>query len=151
MPGLMSPHTAPDGRRMMVDSDLLDIDRRIKEGDGTVGWVGDDGLWLEFDQARNVFIVCRYDSDTGRTDDVMSYPPPLNAGLLIKLRDADTRRPGNDPVARMFAEDDAREAAAEAQFEEFIAEETAPRLAHALRKGGLDEAAPKPVFFPKDT
>lgn len=146
---LSTPHTNPDGRRMMVESSVLEIDKRLKEGDSSVGWVGDPGLWLEFDQARNVFIVCRYDPNTGAEMDVMSYPPPLDAGLLIKLRDGDTQRAGNDPLARLFAEEDAREKSKEREFDTFIEEESAPRLVHAMRQDGMDVGTRKTFFAKK--
>lgn len=143
MPGLSVPTTSPDGRRMMVESDVLALDARIKNGDGTVGWAGDPGMWLEFDQIADVFIVCRHDPNTGGVEDVLRYAPPLDVGLLIKLRDGDTHRAGNDPVARMLAEEAKRERDEQDEFETYIEEEVAPRLTHALDQGGVDTGRAK--------
>lgn len=138
------PHTV-DGRRIMVDTDVLDIDRRLKEGDGTLGWAGDPGLFLEFDQVMNQFVVRRR-AENGWECDITYWPPPLTSGLLIRLRDADTHRPGNDPVARMFAADAAYEADEERRFGEQTAE-AAARLVHALRQDGLDLPGSRKVSF----
>lgn len=138
MSGLMTPHTAPDGRRMMVESDVLDICNRIQQGDPTTGWAGDPGMWVEFDVPRNAFVVRRIDPRTGGEVDVMSYRPPLDTGLLVKLAQGDTQRRGNDPVKRILEENTARERAQEAEFDSYVEEEVAPRLVHAMREDGLD-------------
>jgi hypothetical protein len=131
------PHVNPDGHRIMVDADTLDIGRRLREGDGTVGWAGDPGLTLSFDERIQHFVVTRYDPYTGRELDVTYWAPPLTTGLLIRLREADTHRAGNDPVARMIAADEAYEAD---EAERFAGQtrEVAERLVHALRKDGMD-------------
>lgn len=132
------------GRSMMVDSDVFDMDRRLKEGDGTVGWAGDPGLWLEWDAIYEVWVVCRRAPD-GREMDVTRWPPPLSPGLLIRLREADTHRPGNDPVARAMAADDAYEADMKQRWEEQM-HEAAARLTHAMRKDGMDVPGRKAFF-----
>lgn len=141
------PHTNADGQRIMVDSDVLDIDRRLREGDGTLGWAGDPGLSLEFDRRINQFVVRRRDPDTGFEADITYWPAPLTTGLLIRLRDADTHRAGNDPVARMFAADAAFEADEAARFGEQT-HEAAERLVHALRQDGVDVPGSRRTFFP---
>lgn len=126
-----------DGRRCMMESDVLDICRRVTEGDPSVGWAGDPDLWVELDQATNTFVVCRYDPRTGGPMDVTRWSPPLTAGLLIRLRDADTRRPGNDPLARMDAENEALER----DLDRRLAEQTfeaADRLTFEMHKAGAD-------------
>lgn len=133
-----------NGRRLMVDTDVLEIDRRLKEGDGSIGWAGDPGLWLEWDPVFEVFVVCRRAED-GREMDITRWPPPLSVGLLIRLRDADTHRPGNDPVARMLAADDAFEADLERRRDEEMIE-AAARMAHAMRKDGMDVPGHKTFF-----
>lgn len=145
---LSIPRTAPDGRQAFVDTDVLDIARRINEGDGTVGWAGDPGMWLEFDVNRNEFVVCRYDPATGAEADMCRWAPPLNVGLLVKLRDGDTHRAGNDPVGRMLAAEAQRERDEEDYFALYVDEEVTPRLVHALDKGGVDMGRPKRIWFP---
>lgn len=134
---LTLPHQTADGRRCLMESDVLDIARRINEGDASVGWSGDPDLWLELDQTTNTFVVCRRDPDSGLEADVTRWTPPLDAGLLIRLRDGDTRRSGNDPLARMFAADDAHERDLNRRFDEESLE-VAGRLTHAMRKDGMD-------------
>lgn len=141
------PHVNEDGKRLTVDADTLDLDRRLREGDGTVGWAGDPGLRLLFDQRINHFVVTRHDPYTGRELDVTYWAPPLTTGLLVRLREADTHRPGNDPVARMIAADEAFAADEAARFGEQT-RETAERLVRALRQDGMDIPGPRHTFFP---
>lgn len=134
---LTVPHQTADGKRCLLESDVLDIARRLTEGDPTLGWAGDPDLWLELDQTTDTFVVCRYDPTTGREMDVTRWSPPLTAGLLVRLRDGDSHRRGNDPVARALAADDAHEADLARQQDE-LSHETATRLAHAMRRDGMD-------------
>lgn len=126
-----------DGRRAIIDGDVLEIDRRLKEGDPTVGWSGDPGLWLEWDRLTETFVVCRRDPDTGMEADVTRWKPPLTVGLLIRLRDGDTRRAGNDPMAAIDAANEAHERDLDREFEAKT-DETAARFAHAMKRSGVD-------------
>lgn len=146
---LAVPHTTPDGQRVLVDQDVLDIDRRLKHGDPTLGWAGDPGLWLEFDPRAEVFVVCWRNPRNGEEMVVTRYAPPLDSGLIRKLVEADTqRRGGNDPVAKMLAADDKHERDRAAALEDFIDNDAAPRMVHAMRKDGVPDVPPAPVYFP---
>lgn len=145
---LAVPHTNPDGQRVLVDQDVLDIDRRLKHGDPTLGWAGDPGLWLEFDQVAEVFVVM-YRTRDGREIVVTRYAPPLDSGLIRRLVEADTeRRGGNDPVGKMLANDDRLERSRAAALDDFIDNDAAPRMVHAMRKDGVPDVPPAPVYFP---
>lgn len=53
--------TLPDGRRAEIDSDVLGVAQRLEHGDPTLGWSGDRGLCLVFNQDTAEFEVWHND------------------------------------------------------------------------------------------
>ena len=93
--------------------DLLDIDRRIKDGDES-GWRGDPSMGIFVNTSTGWFEVWGYDR-AGREYLAASHET-LDHTLLIKLREGDMTRPGNDPFqkvldhnAKLKADQDRRE------------------------------------------
>lgn len=87
-------------RHVEIDQDVTDIGRRLHEGDGTVGWLGDDTLKVvlavELDKNDNPvtggeqhFVVM------GRTADGVEYAclrwPVMDTSMLRALAERDSR------------------------------------------------------------
>lgn len=84
-------HTAPDGTRMLVNQDVLDIDRRIKEGDATCLWGGDPRMYLCFSYVTKRYEVWRLGEDN-KPRILNSWPSnELDARVLVWLAQHDMR------------------------------------------------------------
>lgn len=118
---LMRAHTCPDGRRIMVEGGVLDVNRRMQEGDATVGWRGDPDLYLEYDLVLDRYVVMRAASDSRGATTVMTWGFPLDERLLIHLRDHDLRRADVvKPLDALVAHETAREQATEDRLTETV-------------------------------
>lgn len=109
-----------------------DIQRKLKEGDPSIGWEGDERLYVAPREGAEGYVVGRLCEDgVKRLICVSKAPHRLDQELLIQLRDHDTRRVNvlkqvNDHNARIQkAHDDrATERISEAM----------ERVIHGLRK-----------------
>lgn len=70
-----------------------DIQRLLKEGDPTIGWEGDPRLYVQPREGAEGYAVGRLCEDGVHRLICLSRPPhKLDKGLLIRLRDHDSRR-----------------------------------------------------------
>jgi hypothetical protein len=87
------------GGRVWVDTDVFDIDRRIKEGDES-GWRGDPSMYLCYDQRTGRFEV--WGTDRGGRKYIAASHHACDQTLLTKLVMGDPTK--NDVIGRVFAE-----------------------------------------------
>jgi len=124
----------PDGRDVRIDADVLDIGRKLREGEPTLGWGGDPAASLVFNEDRNCFEVLGQDL-MGRTY-VMASHPKCDERLLVKCRDGHWSK-AKDIIDRLVDDQAARYQQAQDALSEAIREEYAPRLATTiLRSNG---------------
>lgn len=104
--------------RASIDADVRDIERRIREGDATVGWLGDDTLELALafpvdrkgrpiqdKNARPEFQV--WGRDARGTKYIALKWPTADVSLLRKLAELDPRT--HDRMAELIAAEAKRE------------------------------------------
>lgn len=145
--GLQVPHTYA-GRSMVVDSEMLELDRQAKYGDAVSGWRGDPEMWVclnqmaagpdvvevwGLDSKRRPYIACSTEATQG-----------WRHRLLTKLVKGDWQKRAGDLVEETMRANAKVRADAEAEFTDFIREEFAPKLRHALQRDGV---APRDTFY----
>lgn len=139
---LVAARFTPDGT-IALDHEQRDVSARIRDGDPTLDWLGDDRLSLHVTpnfEGSGVprFEVWRDHEGTAPTLVMHRVCQSLGTGdgLIRQLAAHDTRV--HDMTAEILGARDAREAAERARFAEF-AEGTADKIAFAL---GRDLSAP---------
>lgn len=124
------PRILPDGSTLLQDHDFLD---RLRAGDATVGWLGDDrlGVYLE----NNCLAIKRLCEDGELRTICRSKPGVryLNTDTLRFLAAHDSRGAGHDVVQRVIADYDRRQKEQSAALKE-LCDETADRMEFALMK-----------------
>ena len=145
--GLKVPHRH-GGRTMIVDSEMLELDRQAKYGDPVSGWRGDEQMFVCLaPQATGPDVVEVWGLDSmGR-----EYPAastPATSGwrhrLLAKLVDGDWQKRAGDLVEETMKNNAKIRADQEAAHAEYVREEFAPKLLWALQKDGM---APRDRFY----
>lgn len=111
-----------------VSGDVLDIARRIRDGDES-GWRGDPSMSLTYNPASREFEVLATDRAGNRYVAVSS--PRCDHSILIKLREGDPRR--GSVVDRVLAHNEKVRADREQQQRD-ERRELSLRLAHAVVK-----------------
>lgn len=138
--GLVHPEVI-NGRRIWMDSAMSDIIDKIRNGDPTMGWDGDERLavYSKPHPLGQRFELWRLEDD-GEYRFVVSTEPgdPFDNTIIVWLVQNDRRRkPDNWSLHDEISAHNARIAAArESDRQDWIREEIAPRLMHALRKDG---------------
>ena len=114
---------------MEVPTDVLDIGRRIREGDET-GWPGDPTMGLYVNPATGMFEVIGRDA---RGDEyVATTAEVLDHRIILQLIAGDWRRDGGrDVVARTIAHNEKLHAARQAELAEQAAD-VADRIHFAM-------------------
>ena len=145
--GLKVPHRH-DGRTMMVDSEMLELDRQAKNGDPVSGWRGDPQMWvalLPADRGPDTVEVWGLDS---LNREYLAASTPATDGwrhrLLGKLVKGDWQKRAGDLVEETIANNARIRAEADAAYSDYIREEFAPHLLWALQRDGL---APRDRFY----
>jgi hypothetical protein len=115
------------GRVVSIESDVLEIGRRIEER-----WPELEAFW---DKDQMEYIVIEHCKDG--VDRFVCARPYLDERLIQDLEAADTHKRGQeDPVATVDALNAAIEARHDREFSELIGD-VGERLAHALHKDGV--------------
>lgn len=141
MTGILHPQYI-GGRVEWRDSGMDRVIDKIQNGDPVHGWEGDDRLAVyRIDTPLGpVFELMRLDEDGEYRRVVKTNPgDPFDDAIIVWLCQNDRRR---KPDGWSIADDvDAHNAAIDAEREahrsEWVAEEIAPRLIHALNKDGM--------------
>lgn len=126
---------------MMVDSEMLELDRQAKNGDPVSGWRGDPQMWvslLETEDGPDIVEVWGLDS-LNREYLACSTPdtPGWRHRLLEKLVKGDWQHRAGDLVEETMKSNAKIRSDAEAAHREYVREEFAPKLRHALLKDGV--------------
>ena len=145
--GLKVPHRH-DGRAMMVDSEMLELDRQVKLGEPISGWRGDPQMWVALLNAEvgpDIVEVWGLDS---LNREYLACSTPATDGwrhrLLVKLVKGDWQKRAGDLVEETMKNNAKIRADQEAAHAEYIREEFAPKLLWALQKDGM---APRDRFY----
>lgn len=133
-------HGLLDGTRATVSNDVWDIERRIKEGDPAIGWVGDPsmGLFVDVEEYVGGIINLQYGWFEVWGIDAAGEPylawtgPQLDQRVLESLRDGHW---SNGNAADRVIKTNLDRQAAKAKVEKDRREETLDKLHFALRQG----------------
>lgn len=134
MRGMTQPWRLPeDGTVIQMETSVLDIDRRIKEGDPTLGWRGDDQMFLVWNGPQRRFEVCGIDLRGNEYVAVTGEPGEMpDARLIRKLVIGDWQHP--ERVMQQYREHLARQAAKHKRAQEETIGEGVSKLTHAVMK-----------------
>lgn len=99
--GLQITHRGPDGHSMLINTDVLDIAKRIQKGDATCGWSGDERMWVGWNPRLTRYEVWRTGED-GKDRIISAWAPnEFDARVIKNLAEHDTRV--HDILARLDA------------------------------------------------
>lgn len=137
MTGLLHPeHVA--GRRLWMDSAMTDLIHKLHHGDPVRGWEGDEALAVYWNPDHQVWEIMRLEDDNQYRLVLRSRPGvPFDERVIDKLCEWDTRRHQRDLHREISDHNERVDAEKRAGFSEYIREEAAPRLHHALVKDGV--------------
>jgi len=123
------------GRRLWMDTPMRDLIHRVRHGDPVKGWEGDDRLGLYWNGPDERFELWRLEDD-GQYRFVCRSGPGVgfDERVIDALIGMDRQRRRVSVHDEIVANNTAVEAANEAQMNEWVAEEMAPRLHHAFRE-----------------
>lgn len=112
---------------------------KLHFGDSTIGWEGDPQLFVvaESTPAGTVWELWRHE-ENGHRSLIEKSPPgyPFDERILIQLCKLDSHRRHRDLANEIETANNKRDAQSQADRNEYIAEEVAPRLQHALIADG---------------
>lgn len=137
------PDVLTIGKRslLLVDEPLT---RPIQDGHPTLGWEGDARFALYIDGRTKQWVLVRLEADgvyriTTETDmgAVGKGAIDVVGELIVFLVTHDQRR-GFDVIRAIDSHNEARERDLDRRHSDFVLNEVAPRLKHALRRDGLD-------------
>ncbi len=134
LPGLVHPEWV-NGRRLWMDGAMTELIRKLHEGDPVRGWEGDPRLAVYW--APPSWELWRLETD-GEYRIVWRGKPgtPFDERIIDMLLAWDRHRrtvPLHDEIT---ANNERVDAEREADLNEYVAEEVAPRLAYGLHKEG---------------
>ena len=128
MAGLDRVMVLPDGGKITVDGSVLETVRRLKQGDGILGWEGDPDMEVFVDTSTGLFDVWTLDA-RGEPTLVVSEAPYADQRLIERVIRADGRR--FDIAGRVLEHNRRVDAQRRAQ-RQAANEERADKLHHAL-------------------
>ena len=126
------------GRRLWLDPVMADIIDKIRDGDPTRGWEGDPQLAV-FSQDTPEGMrweLMRLEDDNEYRLVARSKPGVVFDERVIDMlvRNDRNRNPNRDLHAEIVAHNERRDAEVDKAADEYIVEEVAPRLHHALKR-----------------
>jgi len=123
------------GRRLWMDTPMRDLIQRMRFGDPVKGWEGDERLELYWNGAEERFEIWRLETDEEYRFVCRSAPGvPFDDRIIDALISWDGRRRQQSITQTVIEHNLAVDAERDAEREEWVAEEAAPRLHHAFRK-----------------
>jgi len=132
--GLTHPEWV-NGRRLWMDTPMRDLIHRVRFGDPVKGWEGDDRLGLYWDGQDERFELWRLEDDeTYRLVCRSGAGVPFDERVIDALIGWDGRRRTVPLHDEIVANNEKVDATKERHREEWVGEEIAPRLRHALNK-----------------
>lgn len=133
-PGIVHPEWV-DGRRLWVDGSMRDLIDRLHNGDPVLGWEGDPRLAVYWNQPTQRWELWRLEDDNEYRFVCRSAPGvPFDVRVIHALIEWDVRRRQVSLHDEIVEHNDRLDAEADKRRNEWIAEEFAPKLRHALRK-----------------
>jgi hypothetical protein len=125
------------GRRLWMDSAMTALIDKLHHGDPVRGWEGDPNLAVYWDGASERWEVQRLEDDGEYRMVCRSMPGiPFDERLIDALISWDNRRRTQSIHEQVVSHNRKVRAGHEAAHREYIAEEVAPRLRHAILKDG---------------
>jgi hypothetical protein len=126
------------GRRLWMDGAMREVIRKIQCGDPVRGWEGDPNLAVYWDQPNERWELWRLEDDGEYRKVCQSTPGiPFDERVIDGLVSWDQRRRKIDLHAEVTAHNDRVRAERMRPHHEYMTEEAAPRLRHAMAKDGL--------------
>jgi hypothetical protein len=124
-----------DGRRLWIDGPMQDLIDKLHYGDSAKGWEGDPALAVYFHPEHRRWELWRLEH-TGRLELVARSKPdiPFHDGIIDQLMLRDQKYNTIDRHAEATAFNEAVDAEKQRKYDDFVTEEAAPRLVHAVRK-----------------
>jgi hypothetical protein len=124
-----------EGRRLWMDAAMRDLIARVRFGDPVKGWEGDDRLALYWNEPEERWELWRLEDDAEYRFVCRTAPGvPFDERVIDALLGWDRQRRTRSLHDEIVANNDAIDAANEQRRDEWVAEDLAPRLHHALRK-----------------
>jgi hypothetical protein len=137
MTGFAHPETLANGQKLWMDGSIRDLIHRIRFGDPLLGWEGDDRIELYWDDTEERFELWRCEDDYEYRRICRSGPGvAFDERVIHALVQWDGRRRTKALVDEVNDHNEGVRADIDAQRDEWIAEDIAPRLRHAIRKDG---------------
>ena len=135
MTGFAHPDRLANGQLLWMDGSVRELVDRIRFGDPILGWEGDDRIELYWDGADERFELWRCEDDYEYRRICRSGPGvPFDDRVIHALIQWDGRRRHKALVDEVNDHNAAVRADMDRQRDEWVAEELAPRLRHAVRK-----------------
>jgi hypothetical protein len=134
---LLSHPTWVDGRRLWIDGAMQDLIHKLHHGDPTIGWEGDERLAVYFNDDTKCWEVMRLEDDGIYRLVARSKPGvTFDERFLVRLCETDRQRRKVSLHDEIVATNEAIDQRRQDQLDEYVAEEVAPRLRHAILKDG---------------
>jgi hypothetical protein len=128
--GLVHPEWV-NGRRLWFDSAMTELIRKLHYGDPVRGWEGDPNLAVYWNPPR--WEIMRLEDDGEYRMVCRSLPDvPFDERLIDALLAWDRRRRTTSLHDEIVTNNERVTAAHEAEHRDYIGEEVAPRLRHAI-------------------
>ena len=121
-------------RHIWLDGDIL---HKIQFGDPTKGWEGDDLLAVFWNPIAECFELVRWENGDYSVVARQKSGEVFDERIIEELVRRDmARNPKRDLHQEILDSNEAVEARAQADHDELVREEVAPRLYHAFKKDG---------------
>lgn len=126
-----------NGRRVWRDGHLDEVVRRLQQGDPTKGWEGDPRLEVYLNSETRRWEIWRLEHD-GEYRIVLYSDPDVTFDFdVIDHLVAHDRNRGYDVQRELEVVNGGVRRRRSAEFQEWVAEEVAPRMAHAAARGRI--------------
>lgn len=134
LPSLSHPEYV-NGRRLWIDPVMSDLIDRLHHGDPTIGWEGDERLAVYYDRDERRWEIWRLEDDGVYRMVCRSAPDVVfDQRILWRLCEWDRNRRTRTLVEEVVAHNERLRSERNATAQEYMAEEVAPRLRHAIQR-----------------